>query len=332
MPKKEDYKIEPANESEVETSEEEIYVPKEENPELVVEESAYRILEYISMEWPSQTIELLNENMIMLATNPANDDPNLVRLDFEKTDDYNDVDNFYFEKIQVKYSFNRIRQFKNNLFCVSDESLCIFDKNYKFVKEYKGNYGYGLTHMSEKVCSTLKNGNIKLIDYNRNKTEERKIHENTIESLDFHENLLFSASTDKSMKITDLRTKENVLTRENDCDINAISYNKNNFVIFGDDKGVLRLMDIRNNNVEEIIWHKTPISMVKFRNEDEFVSASDEQVVLWDKSFEEEWEYHKYISFVHQGQKYYKDVCFNDNEVYFTTSYEGVCIFSPINE
>ncbi|KCZ81608.1 hypothetical protein H312_00932 [Anncaliia algerae PRA339] len=327
-----DFKLEPAEESEIETSNEEIYIPHQDNPELIVDESAYTLLEYISVDWPSQSIELLSNDEVIIATNPISDDPSFVRFNFDRTDNYNDMDNFYFDKMQASSSFNRIRTFKNNIFCIADDSFCIYNKGFNLIKEYKDKFGYGLTHINEKVCASLHSGAIKLIDYNRNKVEERPLHSSSIESLDSFESMIFSASTDKSIKFTDIRTKESVYSQKFSSDINAIAHNKENFVVFGDDDGLLRLMDIRNHQIEEIRWHNTPISMVKFKNEDEFISASDEQVVLWDKGFEEEWEYHKYISFVHQGQKLYKDFCWNENEVYFTTSYEGICIFSPQQE
>ena len=322
-------KIEEVSSAEYSTSsDDEIYTPENVGVELEVDESAYNILEHISLDWPSQTIEYVKENEIMLATNPTEGSASLIRMNFGRTENFTKMKYFDFYRVDVDHSFNRIRKFGDGFACLSDENLNVFDKKLVLQDELKGKFGYGLATDDSNIYVGMQNGNLSILN---DKETQISLHKMSIESIDVHENFLFTASCDHSIKITDLRDNKEIFHKVFDADINAISYNKNNVVAFGDDNGVIRIMDIRNFGIEEIKWHKSPISCVKWKNEDVFASCSDEQVALWDISFEEEWEYHKYLNFVHQGQEMYKDVAF-DSKVIYTTSYDGICIFDPYIE
>lgn len=324
-------KIEPIIEDEdLSSSDYETYIPQIDVQDLEVDESAYETLEYVSLEWPSQTIQCV-ENEVLLCTNPVDYKSQLVILNFERTDNFKNMKNFDFERIEVPFSYNRMRMGKSDFVCVSDNNLSIFNSKLKLFYGKEGDFSYGISFVDSKVAVGTKKGEIVFIDYNKKSESVSNLHQSSIESIDYHDNLLFTASCDKSMKVKDLRSNETVLEHKCDTEVNSVSFNKHNHVLFGDDEGNLYLRDIRNNENEVINWHKTPISFTIWKDEDVFVSCSDEQVVIWDKSFDEEWEYHKYISFVHQGQKLYKEVClFKD--YFITTSFEGVCIFKPIED
>lgn len=305
------------------------YVPEDVSKDLEVDDSVYSVLEYISLDWPSQTIDILSEKEVILATNPDKGEPSIVRMDFKKTEKFMKMDLFSFERIPVKESYNRIKV-SDYISCISDNRLDIFDRNLRPFKHFRAKFGYGLAESGKIVYSGLSDGVLKSLDLVKCTEKDQKLHEASIESIDVSKNTVFTASCDGSVKIADIRSCETFYSRDFKRDINAISFNRHNHIAFGDEEGKVRIMDIRNMQIEEIEWHKSPISSVKWKNEDEFASCSDEQVALWDKSFIDDWDYHKYLSFVHQGQRYYKDLVFDREDAVLTTSYDGVCVFQPV--
>ncbi|KAM0676439.1 Guanine nucleotide-binding protein G(I)/G(S)/G(T) subunit beta-1 [Gurleya vavrai] len=318
--------IEDCNSSDLSSTEFTPYIPSNENIKLEVDSSVYSLLEYINLEWPSQSIDVRNKKLIA-ATNPEKNNGKIFEFDFSKSNNFRNVDNYKNSSKEVDFNYNRIRYYGSHIIAVSDDAISIYDKNLKKTFEKKEKFGYGLATDS-KVYAGMRNGNVEVYTHELKSYETLKLHEKAVESVCVSNNILYTGSCDKKAKIYDLRSKDETILIENNCDINAIDYNKENLVITGDDKGILRMHDIRNlKNVEEINWHKSPISFVKWKNSCEFASCSDEQIALWDTSFEEEWDYHRYLRFVHQGQQFYKEISFF-GDVYVSTSLDGICLFS----
>lgn len=119
----------------------------------------------------------------------------------------------------------------------------------------------------------------------------------------------------------------------NDSEINSLDIRKGHLV-FGDDNGLLHLVDLRAGKLKHIKWHKSAISFVRWKDDDVFLSGSDEQVCIWDKSIVDENDDEedpnsripKNLMFVHQGQSFYKDCAFCGNAI-ILTSHGGLCIF-----
>ncbi|KAM0679206.1 hypothetical protein BDAP_000072 [Binucleata daphniae] len=318
--------IEDCNSSELSSEDIKHYTPTNMHEELEVDESVYSLHEYINLEWPSQTVDTSNKKLLV-ATNSKDNDGELIELNFANTKNFKNVDKYTQVQTKVTDCYNRVRYFGPNVIAISDNKIVVFDKNLDEIKNVEDSFAYGLA-TSGKIYTGLKNGKVNCYDNELNKIDEYVVHTDAVESICVHNNILYTASCDKSAASYDTRSNQKICMLNNDCDVNAIDYNKENYVITGDDKGVVRLYDIRTNKeLEKIEWHKSAISYVKWKSQNEFVSCSDEQIAIWDTSYEEEWEYHKYLRFVHQGQKYYKEVAFF-GDVYVATSYDGLCLFS----
>lgn len=315
--------IEDCNSSEISSSDKAPYLPTANFDQLEPDESVYSLLEYISLEWPSQSLDFKDCNLYV-ATNPANGSPKIIKFDLSATNNLTIIRNFNSKSYEIEDSLNRLRCFNNYLLGLSDNNLNIY-RDFKPIVTKNEKFGYGLAFNDTNIVAGLRNGNLKIFDHELNDIKKIKLHTASIESIKIYENCLFTASCDKTSKGYDTRSENVFFDIKNDCDFNAIDVTDNK-VILGDDKGRIKIVDLRNNLEENIEWHKSPISYVKYKNNTEFISCSDEQVALWDMSFEEEWDYHKYLRFVHQGQKFYKEAVFVDETV-ITTSYDGLCFF-----
>lgn len=292
-------------------------------------DEAYHKLEYYDLDWPSQTVAPFEDDYLLVGTNPENEKPKLKKFDV------NNIvgDNFMVSEAQTDVCYNRIRT--NYLIsCVSDNTFDIYNSNLVKVDSLSFDEGVGYGLCTNDNCSIFSTNDGLVHMYTNKVVDNFKVHNSTIECLNIYDNLLFSCSTDKSVKVTDLRTKTQIFSKDLNSEINSVDYNKDNVFAYGDDEGTIRVIDMRMPDSElGIFWHKTSISMIKWKDSDMFCSASDEQICIFDITLEDEWEYEKYLLFVHQGQKYYKDICFNprDSNMVVATSVEGLCMFSPIS-
>lgn len=312
----------------------EVYEPQRDDANLEVEEAAYNVLEYISLDWPAQSIDIARGFTIVLGTNPMDRRPGMVSVDLYPTRGMSVPDKMKIFKKSVDESYNRVRVNGETVYCMSDRNVVLHDLEFKEIRgrECNEQLGYGLCFNRSGCVFGMRAGEVSVNDWEFNETQRTKIHEGSVESLCADGNMLFSASCDHSVAFTDLRTGKNVHRVRFGCDVNAIDFNGGNMVAFGDDEGVVRMMDVRNHAVEEVGRHKSAVSCLRWRDEDTCASGSDEQVCLWDVSLDSA-EEGGYLLFVHQGQRFYKDVAFcrGDNNYVVTTSIDGLCVFQPIS-
>jgi ribosome assembly protein RRB1 len=104
-------------------------------------------------------------------------------------------------------------------------------------------------------------------------------HKGSVEDVQFspsQEHVLASCSTDKTIKLWDLRAtqqKAQVSFIAHDCDVNVISWNTTTKFLLasGDDKGEFKVWDLRmagqikNQQMEPITrirWHTAPITSI----------------------------------------------------------------------
>ncbi|WUR03535.1 WD40 repeat domain-containing protein [Vairimorpha necatrix] len=310
------------NMDEVETV---IYTPNLEDEDLECSDEVYDSLDYYDMDWPSQTVTTFKNKYVLVGTNPDNEPGKLKVFDLNKMGQ----EDFEVNSLTASVSYNRIRT-NENINCVSDTTFDIYNEDLKLLESLSyDNVDYGLCSTSESSIFSHDKGNVSI--FTDRVTETRFVHSDSINSLNFHNSLIYSASSDKSSKITDLRSKDVVFHKIEKAEINAIDTNKDNLFAMGDDLGSIKVIDMRMpKNEIGIFWHKSSISSLTWKDSDIFLSTSDEQLCIFDTSLEDEWEYEKYLLFVHQGQRYYKDVCLVNNLV-ITTSVDGLCFFTPIS-
>lgn len=308
----------------------ETYVPEGLCDELEVDEDVYRVREYVSLDWPSQTVDVCGD-AVLVATNAGNGGgASVVRLGLAATESYARMERLSVERGAVDADYNRLRA-SACIVCVSDESLDVLDGALAVRTRIGGAFAHGLAVEGERAYCGGRSGELVVADLGCGLTSARHVHGGAVESVDVDGGLVFTASCDGAVCVTDMRAREYVLRRELGCEANAVGYNGDGCVVCGGESGSLWVVDMRMPEcAEEIAWHRSPVSSVRWRDADVFVSCSDEQVVLWDVSFVDEWEYHRYLSFVHQGQRYYKEAAFGADGAVFTTSYDGVCIFVPV--
>lgn len=289
---------------------------------------AYKYLEYISVEYPSQTICKQDKNLIFTQSNGKKS--SLISAKFKNLEKNA---KFIWDRSPLDCEINRLRCNEQVIVGISDKKTMIFNKELEIECEILKSFSYGLDVNKEKAFLGTKSGKIVIYDLINDKKETFKPHEKGIDGLRISENLLFSASNDKTLIITDLRTMEAARTIKNDCDINTVDINNNSF-IYGDDNGIVTHCDLRNEKIEEKIkWHKSPINSVYFSTENIFASVSDEQVALFDTSLvpEKDWTAHHWLWFVHRGQKFYKEICTLEDK-WAVTSVDGIAIFQPVQE
>lgn len=304
------------------------YTPTCLEDDLECADEAYHQLEYFDLDWPSQTVASYQNDFILIGTNPENEKPKLQKFNIKNLAE----EDFKNAEISTEVSYNRIRT-NEYINCVSDTTFDIYNNNLEKLSSvsYEDGIGYGLCTNDNNSLFSTKNGLVNV--FSDRVIDQFQVHKNSIECLNIYDNLLFSCSTDKTIKVTDFRTKSQVFSKESNFEINSVDYNKDNILAYGDDEGTIKIVDLRMANSElKIAWHKSSISMIKWIDSDMFCSASDEQVCIFDITLEDEWEYEKYLLFVHQGQKYYKDICLSprDSNMIITTSLDGLCMFKPI--
>lgn len=313
----------------------EVYEPQADDEELEVSEDAYNVMEYISLDWPAQSIDIFRGFTVVLGTNPPEGStPGMVSIDLLPTNGMRKPGKMKISKRNIKESYNKVRVNGEMVYCLSDSKLVVHNSKFDEVygREISQGLGYGLCFGNTGCVFGTRSGEVSINDWNFNEISMINIHEDSIEGLCHHDNMIFSGSCDHSIGITDIRTKKSVFQKKFEYDINAVDFNGDNMLAFGDDNGVIRLMDIRNYSMEEVNRHKTPISCLKWRDADILASGSDEQVCIWDISLDPS-EEDGYLLFVHQGQKFYKDItfCRGDSNYVITTSVDGLCVFYPIS-
>ncbi|KAM0672395.1 hypothetical protein OCOL_000613 [Ordospora colligata] len=313
-----------------------VYEPQNEEGDLEVEEGAYNVLEYISLDWPAQSIDVMRGYTVMLGTNPAPGEgkPGMISIDLFPTHGMSKPDKMVITKKKVSESYNKVRVNGESTYCLSDDTLVVHGPKFEVIhtKRYDEGLGYGLCFNGSGCVLGTRDGKISMNDWRFNETGTVKVHEGSIEGICSDGSMIYSGGCDYAVVFFDVRGKDAVFRRKFSSDINAIGFNGDNTLAFGDDEGTVWLMDIRNHEVEKITRHKSPVSCLRWRDGEIFVSGSDEQLCIWDVSLDAS-EEDGYLLFVHQGQKFYKDVAFcrGDSNFVITTSADGLCVFNPIS-
>ncbi|KAI5171893.1 hypothetical protein NEFER03_1158 [Nematocida sp. LUAm3] len=309
-------------------SEEEMYVPATVPEELeLANEAVYKVHAPISMEWPSLTVALSEDKqMVYLEKNGFQPAITSVQIDIS-TPGSGKVNRI--NSAVAPSQIHRIRVKGERIISVSEKHFTIRANNFfvKYNEEIQG--GYALCAETDSIY--YGNGSFLCKHGLETPTKVDLAHPEIFSVSGISSDVAVASST--SLSLVDFREEKIQTIFKGKIDINSTAYNKDNLLLFGDDKGALHLFDLRNSSlIESISFHKSPISHVSFGSRDVFASSSDCEVALWDTSFTEEWEYHKYLNFVHQGQKYYKDFQFLSEDTLLTTSQSGLCLFSPQTE
>ncbi|KAI5191580.1 hypothetical protein NECID01_1530 [Nematocida sp. AWRm77] len=290
----------------------------------------YVVHEEIQLEWPSLTVcAQPSENRILLGSFPPRaTKPHITEIrampSFDNIKDIRKTNS-----VVTHGEPNRIRASKHCVYAVSNTSFSVLAQSLEEIQICPIDGGYALSTHEDRVF--YGNGSEVVVqnEESLDSLQRLAVPEKEIFSIA----PLSSASAmiaTQNLTLADFRSSDMRKVYTSKCDINSVAYNGDSLVLFGNDQGVLTLFDTRAMRVLETVrFHKSPITNVAFSSRDAFASSSDCEVVLWDMSFTEEWEHHKYLSFVHQGQTYYKDFQFITPETVITTSADGLCVFSP---
>ncbi|KAL6121181.1 hypothetical protein NUSPORA_01945 [Nucleospora cyclopteri] len=326
--------------------------------QLETEMEAYYLLEHLDVEFPSQSIQVhgsflyfSNQNTFLIHKLPLKDDNKMLNFDSTKIETLKIPKNDFIKEFYV----NRIRSNSTTLFLLGENFIIAVDLLLFTVKKVVKTTmnGFGLLVTEKNIFIGKKTGEVEIYSLELILLETLKIHEKSVESIaNMGENVLITAGCDFTLKFTALGEKKVIYTVKNDCDINSVAVSGNN-VIYGDDKGRIGAIKIGEENGGEIedslrndaIFqkiisdgdHKSSIEMVKFLEiKDELIlcACSEEQLAIYDLNLveesEESEEINKYLLFVHQGQKFYKDVDNVENMI-ITTSADGITFFIPIS-
>ncbi|EGG20186.1 glutamate-rich WD repeat-containing protein 1 [Cavenderia fasciculata] len=189
-----------------------------------------------------------------------------------------------------------------------------------------------------------------------------KGHTGSVEDIQWspsEESVFASSSTDKSIKIWDIRqhSKPAISVQAHDADVNVISWSRRveYLIVSGCDDGSFRVWDLRNFKSHEPVshfnYHTGPITSIQWNPWDEsqvIVASADNQVTIWDFSLEEDTEEFQGVKgendqddyqippqlfFIHQGQSDVKEVHWHPQipHVAVTTSFTGFNIFKSSN-
>lgn len=294
--------------------------------------NAYKYLEYISLEYPSQTIikDEFEDSPGLIISQCNGENSSIIQLNFNDLDSNAD---FNHNKYDIDCEINRLKMNNNFLIGTSDKKAFIMNKNFEIQYEFFKNFSYGLDLKNNLSIFGTQKGKILIFDILKNDKKSLKIHEKEINSLKLENNLIFTASNDYFLKITDLRTNEKIKEIKNNSDINSIDILENN-LIYGDDKGKSYFYDIRSFNLLEKIENLiSPINSILFTSIDSFLTVSDHQISFYDLSLlpEENWPENQFLYFKHMGQSFYKEICRIDDK-FCVTSADGICIFKPVDE
>jgi len=292
----------------------------------------YKVHETIDLEWPTQTVCLSNkENNILIGTCPGTPFGKPEIFELEGVPSLTSPKKLEKRSSQrTMPSVNRIRRDSHTIYTISDKSLCLYDNSLQLIEKNSIAGGYAIAIRGE---SLFYGDGSKLVLRANTKTEgEIESGSKEIFSVAPLDEKTAAVAT-RNIALVDFRSKEQTSLYKGKQDINSVAYNEDNLLVCGMDTGVLYILDIRSpGKVEKIDFHKSPVTHVLFSGRETFASSSDCEVALWDMSFTEEWEFHKYLSFVHQGQTYYKEFQFLSPETVITTAQEGLCVFQPKTE
>jgi len=342
-------------------------VPEE---DLEVDEEAYTVLEYIDLEWPAMSLDT-RDSTVVLGTYPENQDngSQLVEVNLSGLIASEGTGSPAFKKHGVKRIFSKIR-IHNAIFGLSNGFLTKFDFKYKVISEVKGSYRFGLAVTPEYVIAGCNDGTVEVYAHDLKLVRRITAGEAPIECVGFDPTVKFTrddgteaagvvvaGSLDHSVRVFDLNGTL-IKTISCDAEVNSLDV-RGGHLVFGDDSGLVHLVDLNTGSRETLQWHCTPISFVRWKDDDVFLSGSDEQVCVWDRSLEkvedskglDKTESSKGLDksesskgldktgnlnipnnliFVHQGQRYYKDCAFY-GDVVVVTSEGGLCLFEPIS-
>ncbi|ELA41351.1 uncharacterized protein VICG_01591 [Vittaforma corneae ATCC 50505] len=327
---------EPIEEIDLSSEDYETYRPTgTEEGELEVDEEAYSLLEYISLEWPSMSLDIC-KSRIVLGTFPDRDrteehDNQIVEVELERTADGSGLSVLEFRTHPADRAFNKVR-ICNAIFALSDSFLTKFDLECNVVAEVKGFFRFGLHVSDSYVIVGCENGNVEVYSHSLELLGCISSGESPIECVGFDDarSIIATGSLDHRVRIFDLKG-ELLSTIENDSEVNSLDA-RNGHVVFGDDNGRVHLVNLETGSREVFEWHCTPISFVRWRDDEVFVTGSDEQVCLWDITLEDEQglDVPRSLLFVHQGQRCYKDCAFYGSSI-AVTSEDGLCVFEPVS-
>lgn len=323
---------------------------KNEVEELEVNEEVYSTLEYIELEWPSLSVDA-HKSKIIIGTTPIPNEghPELISIEVENTD-FTRLDS---QNLHISHSPNKLRVFGKYVFALSDACITRYSLDDRNILEAKGNYGFGLCVNQNFVIVGTMDGYVQIFDHNLRLKNKFKASDMSIECVGFSNELFITGSTDHCLKIFNFEGKE-LYCIENDSDINCLEAN-NQILIYGDDNGRIHKLDLNSKEKTIFEWHQTPITFIRWKDSDVFVTGSEEQVCIWDLSLEpldltkqsskdeqedssdksddslsNEDTFPDNLLFVHQGEKHYKDCCFIGNKI-ITTSENGICVFEPVS-
>lgn len=328
------------------------YEPQLNDNNLVCDDFAYKYLDYLDVEWPSQSICIINTSLFFSSFSETNINDNVGNIYSISLDDFVSRSIKNIKTIPIQFYINRLRSINEQIFFISDNILGKIDEKHQLIHiTVSFNLGFGFCLSNQHIYMGTKDGTLCIYDHNLNFVSKYKIHSNSIETITLFDNAIYTASADKTIKKTIINNDSflSEIIYEGITEINSIDI-RDNILIFGDDNGMIGI--INNNNLYKICdWHKSSIEMVHFKDDEELVFGvcSQEQVAIWDltlennsniiidstlplKTVQNEIEINKkdFLLFVHQGQQYYKDVIFYNNKV-ITTSIDGICLFQPIS-
>ena len=328
------------------------YEPQLNDKDLVCNDFAYKYLDYLDVEWPSQSICVMNARLFFSSFNETNIEKNIGNIYSISLDDFISRSLKNIRTIPIQFYINRFRSINEQVFFISDNILGKINEKYQFTYiTVSFDLSFGFYLCDQYIYIGTKDGALCIYDHDLNFISQYKIHLNSIETITIFNNVIYTASADKTIKKT-IINNDNFLSEiiyEGIAEINSIDI-QNNILIFGDDNGMIGI--INNDNLYKICnWHKSSIEMVHIKNDDELVfgACSQEQVTVWDLTLENnsniiidsslslkivqnEIEINKkdFLLFVHQGQQFYKDIVFYNNKT-ITTSINGICLFQPIS-
>lgn len=304
-----------------------------EDGELEVDEEAYSLLEYIGLEWPSMSLDT-HKSRILLGTCPdqnqaAGCSSQMVEVELGGAMSSGDFGLLEFKTHKASRTFNRIRVC-NAVFALSDSFLTKFDLACNAVAEVRGSYRFGLHVSHDRVIAGCEDGSVEIYSHGLELLGRISSGASPIEcvGLDDTKGRIVAGSLDHKVRVFD-SAGQLLSTIENDSEVNSLD-TRNGMLAFGDDSGRVHLVNLETGSREVFEWHCTPISFLRWRDDDVFVTGSDEQVCLWDVTLEDQQDLDvpRCLLFVHQGQRHYKDCAFLGRSV-AVTSEDGLCVFEP---
>jgi len=184
-----------------------------------------------------------------------------------------------------------------------------------------------------------------------------KGHSSSVEDLVWspsESSVFASASTDKTIRIWDVRVKEKCQTwiAAHKTDVNVMDWNAKvqHLLVSGSDDGSVKIWDLRNfksgSPAAHFNWHRGPITSVEWHPIEESclaAASADDSISIWDMALEhDELPGHgaqmqedvpPQLFFVHQGQKQIKEIHWHKQipNCLISTAEDGFNILKPSN-